>query len=120
MSQRSTNFGKLPKNLGFGSKCSSSQMEMIWYQIYGFSLKNHEVDYEVNEMFDMGAETMALPLDEKMKFEQGNDGMSFGFASWQIPSLSEYRFNKFTLGTKPQVQMRQMSTAPWTQSNSSI
>lgn len=46
-------------------------------------------------MFDMGAETMALPLDEKMKFEQGNDGMSFGFASWQVPSLSEYRFNKF-------------------------
>lgn len=46
-----------------------------------FSLKNHGVDYEVNEMFDMGAETMALPLDEKLKFEQGNDGMSFGFVS---------------------------------------
>lgn len=34
---------------------------------------------EVDEMFDMGVETMALPLDEKLKFEQGNDGMSFGF-----------------------------------------
>jgi hypothetical protein len=44
-------------------------------------LKNHGVDYEVNEMFDMGAETMALPLEEKLKFEQGNDGMSFGFGS---------------------------------------
>lgn len=30
----------------------------------------------------MGAETMALPFDEKMKFEQGDDGMSFGYASF--------------------------------------
>ena len=29
-------------------------------------------------MFDMGAETMRLPLDEKMKFEQGDEGSSFG------------------------------------------
>ena len=29
-------------------------------------------------MFDMGAETMRLPMDEKMKFEQGDDGVSFG------------------------------------------
>ncbi|TFY55566.1 hypothetical protein EVJ58_g8161 [Rhodofomes roseus] len=45
----------------------------FWY------LKNHEVDTEVQGMFDMGAETMALPLAEKMKFEQGDDGMSFGY-----------------------------------------
>lgn len=36
------------------------------------------MDEEVNGMFDMGAETMALPLEEKMKFEQGDDGVSFG------------------------------------------
>lgn len=47
--------------------------------IHEFSLKNHGVHDEVDEMFDMGVETMALPLDEKLKFEQGNDGMSFGF-----------------------------------------
>ena len=29
-------------------------------------------------MFDMGAETMALPLEEKLKFEQGDGGQSFG------------------------------------------
>ncbi|KZT66970.1 Clavaminate synthase-like protein [Daedalea quercina L-15889] len=45
----------------------------FWY------LKNHGVDEQVREMFDMGAETMALPLEEKMKFEQGDDGMSFGY-----------------------------------------
>lgn len=27
----------------------------------------------------MGAETMDLPMDEKMKFEQGDGGRSFGF-----------------------------------------
>lgn len=32
-------------------------------------------------MFEMGAETMKLPLDEKMKFEQGDEGMSFGYVS---------------------------------------
>ncbi|KIJ66625.1 hypothetical protein HYDPIDRAFT_109724 [Hydnomerulius pinastri MD-312] len=45
----------------------------FWY------LKNHGTDQEVNDMFDMGAETMALPLEEKMKFEQGDDGRSFGY-----------------------------------------
>ncbi|KAI0333383.1 Clavaminate synthase-like protein [Cubamyces sp. BRFM 1775] len=45
----------------------------FWY------LKNHGADEEVNKMFDMGAETMALPFDEKMKFEQGDGGISFGY-----------------------------------------
>ena len=44
------------------------------------SLKNHGVDHEANEMFDMGVETMETPMSEKMKFEQGDDGMSFGYA----------------------------------------
>ena len=30
-------------------------------------------------MFEMGAETMRLPLEEKMKYEQGDEGMSFGY-----------------------------------------
>ncbi|KAK7452195.1 hypothetical protein VKT23_012298 [Stygiomarasmius scandens] len=45
----------------------------FWY------LKNHGADEEVNGMFDMGAETMALPMEEKMKFEQGDGGISFGY-----------------------------------------
>ena len=39
----------------------------------------------MNEMFEMGAETMRLPLDEKMKYEQGDAGMSFGSV---FPTLS--------------------------------
>ncbi|KAJ7804541.1 hypothetical protein B0H14DRAFT_2883807 [Mycena olivaceomarginata] len=45
----------------------------FWY------LKNHGVDEEVNRMFDVGAQTVALPFEEKMKYEQGDEGMSFGY-----------------------------------------
>ncbi|KAI0766205.1 Clavaminate synthase-like protein [Trametes elegans] len=45
----------------------------FWY------LKNHGVDDDVNAMFDLGQETFALPLEEKLKFDQGNDGCAFGY-----------------------------------------
>ncbi|KIJ11356.1 hypothetical protein PAXINDRAFT_84650 [Paxillus involutus ATCC 200175] len=45
----------------------------FWY------LKNHGADKEVNAMFDMGAETMALPLEEKMRFDIGDEGQSCGY-----------------------------------------
>ncbi|KAF7288798.1 Clavaminate synthase-like protein [Mycena chlorophos] len=45
----------------------------FWY------LKNHDSDDEVRGMFEMGAETMALPMEEKMRYEQGDDGISFGY-----------------------------------------
>ncbi|KAH9041813.1 Clavaminate synthase-like protein [Lactarius hengduanensis] len=45
----------------------------FWY------LKNHGTDAEVNAVIEMGTHTMALPLEEKMKFEQGDGGNSFGY-----------------------------------------
>lgn len=42
------------------------------------SLKNHGADEDVEQMFDMGAETMDLSMEEKMKYEQGDGGSSFG------------------------------------------
>lgn len=45
------------------------------------SMKNHDADELVDAMFDMGEETMRLPIEEKMRFEQGDDGMSFGYAA---------------------------------------
>ncbi|TBU56852.1 Clavaminate synthase-like protein [Dichomitus squalens] len=45
----------------------------FWY------LENHGVDEEVHKMFDVGAETMDLPFQEKMEFEQGDNGFSFGY-----------------------------------------
>lgn len=41
-------------------------------------MKNHGVDREVYDMFDMGTETLDLPLEEKMRYEQGDNGDSFG------------------------------------------
>ena len=35
-------------------------------------------------MFEMGAETMKLPLEEKMKYEQGDCGMSFGYGPLRV------------------------------------
>jgi len=43
-----------------------------------YSLKNHGTDHLVEEMFNMAKETMDFPMAEKMKFEQGDDGRSFG------------------------------------------
>ncbi|KAI0348237.1 Clavaminate synthase-like protein [Trametopsis cervina] len=45
----------------------------FWY------LKNHDMDREVDGMFDVGTETLDLPLEEKMKYEQGDSGHSFGY-----------------------------------------
>ena len=46
--------------------------------MYKCSLKNHGADKEVQGMFEMGSETMKLPMEEKMKFEQGDGGRSCG------------------------------------------
>ena len=50
-------------------------------------------------MFEMGAHTMALPLEEKMKFEQGDGGTSFGYIDppttlylLKRPHICRYKF----------------------------
>ncbi len=40
-------------------------------------------------MFDVGAETLALPMSEKMKYEQGDNGDSFGYVTHRILYLYE-------------------------------
>ena len=46
--------------------------------VYAISLKNYGAEEEVSGMFELAAETMALPLEEKMKFSSGSSGMSHG------------------------------------------
>ncbi|KAI9566319.1 hypothetical protein HD554DRAFT_2277855 [Boletus coccyginus] len=61
---------------------NSTELDRLWKaatSIGFWYLKNHGADQEVSDMFDMGAETMALPLEEKLKFEQGDGGRSFGY-----------------------------------------
>ncbi len=58
-------------------------VRIIWLLSFYFtfkilpSLKNHGVD-EIGDMFEMDRETMALPLEDKIKYEQGMQGASFG------------------------------------------
>ena len=44
-----------------------------------YSLGNHGLDDEVNAMFDLGAQTFALPSEEKMPYQYQGDGSSFGY-----------------------------------------
>lgn len=41
-------------------------------------------------MFSMGAETMSLPLSEKMEFEQGDEGVSFGYKASGANAVDEF------------------------------
>ncbi|KAG9226501.1 hypothetical protein CCMSSC00406_0005832 [Pleurotus cornucopiae] len=55
----------------------------FWY------LKNHDADEEVNGMFDMGAATMDLPLEEKLQFDQGDSGRSAGYKAIGANAVDE-------------------------------
>ena len=70
-------------------------------------MKNHGADELVNEMFDMGEETMSLPFEEKIRFEQGDDGMSFGYAA---TLLSNYRLESYSHIADTRLRGRM----PWT------
>ncbi|KAJ7773609.1 hypothetical protein DFH07DRAFT_866043 [Mycena maculata] len=70
---------------------TAATMLGVWY------LKNHGIDEEAWGMFDMAAETMDLPLDEKMKYEQGDEGLAFGYKA-----IGAYTVD--TAGTKDPVQ----------------
>jgi len=59
-----------------------SEKEKLWEAATSLGfwyLKNHGIDKEVDAMFDLSAEVMSLPKDEKMKFAQGDHGKSFGY-----------------------------------------
>ncbi|CCM01793.1 uncharacterized protein FIBRA_03860 [Fibroporia radiculosa] len=43
------------------------------------SLKNHGAETEVDALFQLGKEFMELPLEQKMEYEEGDDGMQFGY-----------------------------------------
>ncbi|KAJ7130791.1 hypothetical protein C8R43DRAFT_1025016 [Mycena crocata] len=60
----------------------SNEIDKLWgaARNLGFwYLKNHGADELAEGMFDMAAETMLLPMEEKLQFEQGDGGNSFGY-----------------------------------------
>ncbi|KAJ7499645.1 hypothetical protein FB451DRAFT_1162106 [Mycena latifolia] len=59
-----------------------TEIDKLWgaAQALGFwYLKNHGADELVEGMFQMAADTMLLSMDEKLAFEQGDAGNSFGY-----------------------------------------
>lgn len=80
-----------------------------------FSLKNHGAEVEVDDMFDMSLETLDLPDSEKMKFEQGDGGDSFGYGSflmstWYLPP--DVRFSNYLTVTKHEGPLPPTRTEP--------
>ncbi|KAH9936737.1 Clavaminate synthase-like protein, partial [Epithele typhae] len=51
---------------------------------------NHGVHEEAEGMFAMGEETIALTLKEKLLFEQGDQGVSFGYADIGTRDVPEF------------------------------
>ena len=70
-----------PWVLVVSSNLKISSLARTYQHCLRCSLINHGVDHEVNAVFNVGTETLALPLSQKMKFEQGDNGDSFGCAT---------------------------------------
>ncbi|KAK4053176.1 hypothetical protein OIV83_001911 [Microbotryomycetes sp. JL201] len=60
-----------------GDKAAIETLYKACSELGFFYLKNHGVDPE--PVFAVGEDTFDLPMDELMKFEQGDSGMSAGF-----------------------------------------
>ncbi|KAI0751879.1 Clavaminate synthase-like protein [Daedaleopsis nitida] len=73
-------------------KRDEDEIEKLWKAATGLGfwyLKNHGVYEEVDAMFDMGRETMALPLEEKMKYELGDGGSSIGYKAAGVQAIDD-------------------------------
>ncbi|EJD06912.1 Clavaminate synthase-like protein [Fomitiporia mediterranea MF3/22] len=71
----------------------NDEIEKLWKaatELGFWYLKNHGADEEVNGMFDWGAETMALPLEEKLKFAQGEGIKTYGYKPLGHVATNEY------------------------------
>lgn len=62
------------------------------------SLSNHGID-EVDDMFDVYADALDLPLEEKMQYEQGDSGNSYGWVSF-LRLKFPHRSSRFILSYK--------------------
>ncbi|TFK80130.1 Clavaminate synthase-like protein, partial [Polyporus arcularius HHB13444] len=56
----------------------------FWY------LRNHDIEEEVDAMFDVGQETIALPLEEKLKYELGDQGLAFGYKAAGVQVMDDH------------------------------
>ncbi|KAL5485846.1 hypothetical protein ACEPAI_6888 [Sanghuangporus weigelae] len=71
----------------------SEEIEKLWKaatELGFWYLKNHGADREVEGMFEMGEETMDLPLDEKLKYEYAEGIETSGYKALGTYATSEY------------------------------
>ncbi|KAI6038494.1 hypothetical protein EDC04DRAFT_2868313 [Pisolithus marmoratus] len=74
---------------------SQAEIDRLWEAAITHSfwyIKNHGAEQEVQAMFDLGAKTFGLPLEEKLKYEQGDTGRSFGYKKigGNAPDMTEF------------------------------
>ena len=81
MKRRSAGSGMLLLSSVFGSKLCTFDSRRLTNNRVARSLKNHGAEAEVEALFSLGKQFMDLPLDEKMVYEEGDDGMQFGYAA---------------------------------------
>lgn len=112
---KSINFGARQQSSDFGSR--SVPYLSLRILTIDRSLKNHGADDLAEGMFQMAAETMLLPMEEKLLFEQGDAGNSFGSVALK---LSLTTATQQLPGTKPRALMLSTQRVSRTQSNSSI
>ncbi|KAI0734019.1 Clavaminate synthase-like protein [Fomitopsis betulina] len=61
---------------------NKEEKERLWEaatQLGFWYLRNHGAEPEVEALFDLGKKFMDLPLHQKMAYEEGDDGMQFGY-----------------------------------------
>ncbi|KAJ7508980.1 hypothetical protein B0H11DRAFT_1963356 [Mycena galericulata] len=90
----------------------TGEIDRLWSaatQLGFWYLKSHGAEEEVDKMFDMAAETMALPMKEKMEFEQGDDGRSFGYRAAGTTAVDE----KGTKGTAEFINVAKDDALAW-------
>ncbi|KAL5526718.1 hypothetical protein ACEPAF_8443 [Sanghuangporus sanghuang] len=71
----------------------SQEIDKLWKastELGFWYLKNHGAEPEVEGMFDMGEETLALPQEEKMKYLRGDGAFTFGIKQLGSGATNEY------------------------------
>jgi hypothetical protein len=64
-------------------------------------LKNHGAEQDFVAMWGMAEDLFKLPEEEKMKYEQGDEGLSFGYAlNHKIAVTTDHQYIQHLIGTK--------------------
>ncbi|TFK83383.1 Clavaminate synthase-like protein [Polyporus arcularius HHB13444] len=69
---------------------NEAEIEKLWEaatQLGFWYLKNHGVDAEAQALLEVGRKALSLPLEEKLKYELGDEGGSFGIKTAGVQAI---------------------------------